>query len=317
MKIKIGTRGSQLALTQVELVSTALHQAHTDIEIEVVPLKTLGDRKQGTESAKVSDKKDWVYDLECAILDGRIDLAVHSGKDVPANIEPGTVLHPILKRATPFDAFIGKINPETAQRFKFEELAQGATVGTASLRRGAQALLARADLRIISHRGNVPTRITKLDQNPKIDGIILACAGLERLSLKGELQGVSYQQLSPDLFLPALAQGTLVAQFAQTRTDIAEILDSLTDQDTYNSWQAERTLALELEGDCKSAIGIFSTCSGDRLALRSRVMSPDGKECLELSDEGISSEAIAIGKQLGKRLLRAGARAVIERAKEF
>ena len=179
--IVIGTRGSDLALAQAKLVARHLETAHPHHSIEIKVIKTEGDRRQGTPLAAQSDKKDWIVDPERALLAGEIDMAVHSGKDVPGELEQGTVIRSILKRATPYDAFVGKIQPHGG-RLPFAELSHGAIVGTASLRRKASIRSFRGDVVLRDHRGNVPTRIKKLDDSPDLSGIIVAAAGLERLA---------------------------------------------------------------------------------------------------------------------------------------
>lgn len=313
MKIRCGTRGSQLALAQTQLVLDALHQYHPQLEIERHEVKTLGDRKQGTLHASHSDKKDWVYDLELALLNQQIDFAVHSGKDIPYLIEPGTALMPVLKRANPCDAFIGRKISSDGQRLQFADLPQGAKVGTASLRRQAFLLLLRPDLNIVEHRGNVPTRLQKMDESSDIQGIVLASAGLNRLNLNG----LNYQTFSHNEMLPALNQGTLVVQYRANDEQIKKILESLVEKQTYATWAAERTVAEILKGDCKSAIGIFAECSEDILNLSAIVMLPNGSNSVKASFQGPLEEAKRLGQDVGQQLIELGAQQIIEKSKEF
>lgn len=307
MRLRLGTRGSKLAISQTTLVANALQARNPDLDLEIVTIKTLGDRKQGTVQASHSDKKDWIYDLELAILEGRIDFAAHSGKDVPSDIEPGTVLRPVLERGNPFDAFIGRKDHELGRRIRFAEVPESGTVGTASLRRQAQLLTLRPDLSIVEHRGNVPTRLAKLDQNPDLDGIVLACAGLERLGLSD----VGLEPFAPTDLMPAMNQGTLVIQCKSGRSDLEALLDSVTDPHVLAVWRAERAVAEVLEGDCKSAISIYGEVRDQSLALSARVMMPDASEMVEDCTFGQLEVAQELGIALGKRLIERGAEKII------
>jgi porphobilinogen deaminase len=166
MKFRLGSRGSALALAQVELIQKAFHEKFPEDELELVIVKTTGDKKQGTPQASISDKREWIHELELGVVEGTIDLALHSGKDVPCEIHEATCLQPVLPRATATDLFIGK--NEKGRRIRFEELPNGARVGTASLRRTAQLLRLRPDLEVVELRGNVPTRLRKLDEGQRM-----------------------------------------------------------------------------------------------------------------------------------------------------
>ena len=311
MKIRCGTRGSQLALAQTKLVIDALEQTHKSLQVERHEVKTLGDRKQGTPQASQSDKKDWIIDLELALLNNDIDFAVHSSKDVPYELEPGTALLPILTRANPFDAFVGrKISPD-GRRLQFADLPQGAKVGTASLRRKAFLLQMRPDVLVVEHRGNVPTRVQKLDDSDDLMGIILASAGLDRL----KLADLHYETFSSQNMLPALNQGIMAVQFRADDQPMRDILQSLVDSTTYATWLAERTVAEILEGDCKSAIASFAEYSGDTLTLSATVMLPDGSESISTKESRTFAQAQALGQIVGHRLLELGAKKIIEKSR--
>lgn len=309
-KLRCGTRGSQLALAQTKLVIDALHQVHPALQIEQIEIKTLGDRKQGTPQASRSDKKDWVYELELALLNNQIDFAVHSGKDIPYAIEPGTALLPVLKRAKPFDAFVGRKMAD-GKRLRFDDVPKGGKVGTASLRRKGCLLKMRPDLNVVEHRGNVPTRLQKLDESHDLMGIVLACAGIDRLG-KNDLH---YEILDNERMLPALNQGTLVVQFRVDDRVARTLLDSLVDKETYVTWLAERTVAEILKGDCHSAIAIFGECMKERLVLTAQVMLPNGQEVVQANEQGSLEEAISIGQRVGNRLLELGADQIIKKSK--
>lgn len=312
VKIRCGTRGSLLALAQTQMVIDALQKKHPQIQVERHEVKTLGDRKQGTPLASHTDKKDWIYDLELALLDGRIDFAVHSGKDIPYQIEPGTALLPVLKRGIPFDAFVGRLISADGRRLQLADLPQGAKVGTASLRRQAFLLKKRPDLTVVEYRGNVSTRLQKMEDNDELKGIILAGAGLERL----QIAGLQYQLFSSQEMLPALNQGTLTVQFRADDQAVKEALQTLVDPRTYATWLAERTVAEILKGDCKSAIGIFAECQENTLALSACVMLPDGAEYISAADSAPLEEAQKLGQRVGHRLLELGAEKIIEKSRE-
>lgn len=314
MIIRCGTRGSLLALTQTQMVIDALQMKDREIRIERLEVKTLGDRKQETPQANQSDKKDWVYELELALLNHQIDFAVHSGKDIPYEIEPGTALMPVLTRASPFDAFVGrKLSSDSSNRLQFVDLPKGAKVGTASLRRRAFLLNLRPDLTLIEHRGNVPTRLQKMDESPDMMGIILAGAGLERL----QILGLHYEQFSSVEMLPALNQGTLVVQFREEDQAVRKALQLLVDRETYAAWLAERTVAEILQGDCKSAIGIFAECGHEFLFLSATVLLPDGSEAIKAADSALLSDARILGENVGHRLLELGAKQIIEKSRQY
>jgi len=296
-KIIIGSRGSKLALAQSELVCSRLVQSDPSLEVSIKVIQTLGDRKQGTAAAQQSDKKDWVIDLERALLNHEIDLAVHSGKDVPANIEAGTEIFPILKRANSSDVFIGKKKPD-GTRVKFAELPSGAVVGTASLRRQSALKFYRSDLKVVEHRGNVPTRIQKLEESTTLSGIVLASAGLERLGL----QEVAWEEIPKAIMLPAMNQGTLVAQTRRDDTRVAAISSALGDHETEAAYTAERACSEVLGGDCHSAISIYAACSADSLEIEARVYLNGAKDVLKDSCAGSLTQAGALGAELGRKI---------------
>ncbi|MCB0360704.1 MAG: hydroxymethylbilane synthase, partial [Bdellovibrionales bacterium] len=206
--LRIGTRESGLARAQSALVAAAIESLQPTVITKLVAMSSLGDRRRDSSNAAVRDKKEWIVDLERALLAGEIDIAIHSGKDVPSDVEPGTALVPVLSRADSRDVFVGRHVDATGGRLRFSELEPGATVGTASLRRKAQILRLRPDVHVVEWRGNVPTRIAKLDSADGVDGIVLAAAGIQRL----QLPDIDYDFFSHDLMLPAVHQGTLVAQ---------------------------------------------------------------------------------------------------------
>lgn len=304
MDYKIGTRGSGLALAQIELVKTALSKSCPEHSFEGVVIKTSGDRKQGTAQAGNGDKRDWMHDLELAVLSGEIDFTIHCGKDIPAVYSEETALATVLERPHPLDVFIGKFQ-SNGSRLRFSELPTGASVGTASLRRGAQLLRYRSDLRICEHRGNINTRLRKLDESNSLSGIILAEAGVRRLS---DFKDLEFEALPPEIVLPAVNQGTLVGQFLSDRSDIRSILSTIQVLEVEEIFQAERACVEALDGDCHSAVGIYGVLRGESdITLTGRVLSVDGTNCLEETITGTRSDARSLGIALGDSLLQGGA----------
>jgi len=304
--IRIGTRASELALVQSQLLADQLKKSHPEIVPEIIPIKTLGDRKQGTAEAGVSDKKEWVIDLELALLENKIDLAIHSGKDVPAELEPGTALFPVLKRENPFDVFIGK-KISGNQRLSLANLEQGAIVGTASLRRKSALLNLRSDIEVIDHRGNVPTRIRKLNESSTLSGIVLAAAGILRLGLSD----LEYEVLSLNQMIPGVNQGILAAQFRVEDPGTRSILEKISDSDTHAAFWAERRCVELLEGDCNSAIGIFARVDGDKIELNTIVYDQQHGKHLEKTALGSKSAPEELGAAVAKELLDMGARELL------
>lgn len=304
MKIRIGTRGSKLALIQASQVESAISQIIPTAQVEIIKIKTLGDKKQGTPNAKVADKKEWIYELEEALIAEQIDVAIHSGKDVPIDISQHTTLKPVLKREEARDAFVGALE-DNGKRLAFSDLPHDGVIGTSSLRRKAQLKLHHSGVKVIDHRGNVPTRIRKLDESGgSINGIILAGASLVRLGFNM----LDCELLDPTFMVPALNQGILVAQYRIGDRRIEDALSNLCDTDTCVVWLAERSCATTLQGDCRSAIGIFARMvSNHRIAITCRVLTPDGSECLEESIEGEKNCAKELGITVAKRLLSMGA----------
>ncbi len=305
-EIVIGTRGSELALAQTEMVRDALLQAHPALAIDVKVIKTEGDRKQETALAAQSDKKDWIIDLERALIQRQVDLAVHSGKDVPGELEPGTVVRSILARANPRDVFIGK-RTESGRRLSFAELPPGAIIGTASLRRRASLLSYRRDLELRDHRGNVPTRVAKLDRSSDLAGIVLAAAGLERLGLFG----VGWETLDDTVMLPAMNQGSLIAQLRADDARTQALVDSIVDSNTAAEFSAERAVAEVLGGDCHSAISIFAEVRQEMISVEARVYSLDGAQVIQYKTEGSVAQAVQLGSAVGQKLIEQGAATVL------
>lgn len=300
-KLRIGTRPSKLAITQTETVGRAIHSLMPEIEIETIVIRTSGDLKQGISSPISRDKRDWIEELESAILEDKIDLAIHSGKDVPYDISPGTRINSVLVRADPRDIFIGKQFEK--KRLRFCDLPRGATIGTASLRRRAQLLLLRPDLNIVELRGNVTTRVARLDNESEFSGIVLAAAGLERLGIPLD----SMEILTTDRMLPASAQGILTAQYKAGQTEISELLEKLCSGDTEAALFAERAVIRCLGANCSSAVAAYSYINGENIELCGRVFSKNGSEFIEAKATNLKINSELVGLEVGNSLIQLGA----------
>jgi hydroxymethylbilane synthase len=294
--LRIATRKSALALWQAEYVKAKLETFHPELTVELVPMSTQGDKILDTPLAKIGGKGLFVKELEQAMMDGRADIAVHSMKDVPVEFPEGLHLNTICEREDPRDAFVSN------QYKNLAELPQGAVVGTSSLRRQCQIKALRPDLKIIDLRGNVNTRLAKLDAG-EYDAIILAAAGLIRLEMPQRIASF----IEPEVSLPANGQG---AVGIECRTDDAEtqaLLAPLEHAQTRVRVLAERAMNRKLQGGCQVPIGAFAEVSGDTLSLRGLVGSLDGTEILRAHIEGEISAAEVLGEQLAERLLAQGA----------
>lgn len=310
MRVTCGTRGSTLAVMQTQLVVDALKGKHPGLEVDIQQMTTRGDHIQDDPQGGITNKKDWIYELEIAILRSAIDFAVHSSKDIPRLIEAGTALLPVLARGNSGDAFIGRLISETGERIEFSDLPKGAKVGTSSLRRRAYLLKLRPDLNVVESRGNVPERLQYMDDNQENDlmGILLAAAGLERL----QLNNLQYQIISKDLMLPGLSQGTLAVQFRENDEQIKTLLNSLVDESTLRCWQAERSVIKILQPHCRSVIAAYAECAGDELILKADVMLADGSKSISAEGRSNKNQAINLGEMVAQQLLEKGAQQLID-----
>lgn len=294
--IRIATRKSALALWQAEYVKAKLLHFHPDIHVELVPMSTQGDRILDTPLAKIGGKGLFIKELEVAMLNDEADIAVHSMKDVPVAFPEEFVLSTICERENPFDAFV-------SNKFKtLSELPIGAIVGTSSLRRQCQLRALRPDLNITDLRGNVNTRLAKLD-NGDYDGIILASAGLIRLDMAQRIA----QQIPPEMSLPAVGQGAVGIECRADDTQLHELLAPLNHEQTAFRVRAERAMNTRLEGGCQVPIGGFAQIEGDKLTLKGLVGKADGSEMLTASATGHATDCEAIGAQVAESLLAKGA----------
>jgi hydroxymethylbilane synthase len=293
MRLRLGTRGSKLALRQTELVGSYFKSE--GYEVEIVPLVSRGDRKQGTPEAACGDKRDWIAGLEEAVLEGQVDLTVNSSKDIPLDILEGTRVLPVLPRASSRDLLVVR---EDGAR-SFDELTAGAVIGTASLRRKAFILSKRPELNFQPVRGNITTRLETLSSDSSLSGIVLAEAGLNRL----DISGFRFLDIPGEILIPAVNQGTLAVQFDKRREDLAALVLKSVSRAELLIWEAEREVIRVLGADCRSAVGVLGKETGGRIRLTAAVCSLDGKRRIE---EELFGEAPS-GTELGNRLLSLGA----------
>lgn len=303
--IRIATRESRLALWQAEHVQACLQDAHPGLDVSLVPMTTKGDQMLDSPLARIGGKGLFVKELELALLEGRADIAVHSMKDVPAQFPEGLQLPIIMQRADPLDAFVSN------QYAKFRELPQGAKVGTASLRRQTQLLHLRPDLQIETLRGNVQTRLQKLDDG-QYDAIILACAGLRRLGLEERIA----QSLAVEDSLPAIGQGAIGIECREGDAQTLALLAVLHDADTATCLIAERAINARMGGNCTLPLAGYATLSdsqeGQQMRLAARMGSPDGKTLLATDITGPANTALAMGQQAANELLAMGADKILQ-----
>lgn len=306
--VRIATRKSPLALWQAEFVKAELEKFHPEIAVELVPMSTRGDKILDTPLAKIGGKGLFVKELEMAMLDGRADIAVHSMKDVPMAFPQGLGLSVICEREDPRDAFVSN----TYQ--SIDELPQGARVGTCSLRRQCQLQEKRPDLKILELRGNVQTRLSKLDAG-NYDGIILATAGLERLKMNQRIS----QKISADWMLPAGGQGAVGIEARSDDDVIKKLLAPLNHKETSLRVLAERAVNNHLQGGCQVPIGVYATLYNDendvqkqqQIKIEALVGRVDGSLILRDSISGKAENGEELGIQLASQLLDAGAREIL------
>jgi hydroxymethylbilane synthase len=298
--LRIATRKSALALWQAEHVAALLRAAHPGLTVELVPMSTRGDEVLDRPLAAIGGKGLFLKELEVAMLEGRADLAVHSLKDVPAELEPGFTLPAILPRADSADAFVSNHYPDLAA------LPAGARVGTSSLRRQAQLRAARPDLQLLDLRGNVGTRLAKLDAGD-YDAILLACAGLERLGLAARIRSLL---VAPD-WLPAPGQAAIAIEARDDQPAVLELLSALDDPDTRLTVGAERAMNQALGGSCSVPVGAWCVRTERGLHLRGMVGDARGGRLLHAQAEGPDQAPEALGRTVAEALFAQGAAAFL------
>jgi hydroxymethylbilane synthase len=295
-RIRIATRESRLALWQAHHVADRLRERYPGLKTELVPMTTRGDQILHTTLAKIGGKGLFIKELEAALLEDRADIAVHSMKDVPAEMPEGLGIVSVLERADPRDAFV------SSRYGTLAELPPGAVVGTSSLRRQAQIRHARPDLEIRPVRGNVETRLRKLDEGD-YDAILLACAGLERLGLGDRIT----DRIDLETSLPAVGQAIVGIECGTGAADLVALLLGIQDTVSRQAVDAERAFAARLEGSCESPIAGHAVVAGDTLRLRGLVAAADGSEVLADEISGSAGDGQALGRTLADRLLARGA----------
>ncbi|MEX2130280.1 MAG: hydroxymethylbilane synthase [Pseudohongiellaceae bacterium] len=295
-RLRIATRQSPLAMWQANFVKQSLEQAHPDLIVELLAMTTKGDRILDAPLARVGGKGLFVKELEQAMLAGEADIAVHSMKDVPSDFPPGLELGVICHREDPSDAFVSN------HYNSFAELPTGARLGTSSFRRQCQLRHLRPDLKIVDLRGNVGTRLGKLDHG-EFDAIILASAGLIRLQASSRIT----QRLSFSDCLPAVGQGAVGIEYRSSDQQVQGLIACMHHVDTADRVRAERALNARLAGGCQVPVAAFAELTNDRLLLRGRVGEIDGSVLLHAEQQGPRSEPEELGRRVAEQLLDQGA----------
>lgn len=304
----IGTRGSALALQQAQWTQTQLQALYPDLTVELSIIKTKGDKILDAPLAKIGDKGLFTKEIEQQLLDEAVDLAVHSHKDLPTESPDGLIISAIPPREDPADAIIFKNTPTgSAGDNPLDLLAPNARILTGSLRRSAQILNQRPDLETIDVRGNIQTRLKKLDESDA-DGLIVAHAAIHRLDITDRRAF----RFDPQSFIPACAQGALAIQTRQDDSDTIQIVKVLDDAPTRTTVTAERTLLAVLEGGCQIPIGAFARIENNQLHLKAMIAALDGKEIIIRNATGDPGQPEVLGRQLAQQLLDAGAAKILK-----
>jgi len=301
-KLVIATRASRLALWQAEHVRDRLQKLYPDCEVSLLSMTTRGDQILDRTLSKVGGKGLFVKELETALLDGRADLAVHSLKDVPVDLNDPFSLAAVLEREDPRDAFVSN------DHASLDDLPEGAVVGTSSLRREAQVRARYPHLQVQPLRGNLDTRLAKLDRGDYA-AIILAAAGLRRLGLADRIRGL----LDPSVSLPAAGQGALGIEVLLARRDMHEWLAPLADPDTTACVLAERSVSRILGGSCQVPLAAYARIDGAALHVEALVAEPDGTRIVRAVADGAPQAALQLGEAVGRDLLDKGAKAILAR----
>ncbi|RIL52731.1 hydroxymethylbilane synthase [Mammaliicoccus fleurettii] len=303
-KIIVGSRKSKLAMTQSQQFIDKLKEKHPDLDIEIKEIVTKGDRIVDVQLSKVGGKGLFVKEIQQALFDHEIDFAIHSLKDVPSELPEALTLGCIPEREIPFDAYIAN------NHVKLAELKPGSIVGTSSLRRGAQILAKYPHLEIKWIRGNIDTRLKKLDTED-FDAIILAAAGLKRM---GWSEDIVTEYLQEDTMVPAIGQGALGIECRSDDKELLDILKSVHDEKVETCVTCERTFLNEMDGSCKVPIAGYATKDGNEISFTGLIMSPDGKERYESTKVG--TDPVEIGKQVSEELKSQGAYEIIKKLNE-
>ena len=299
-KLVVGSRRSKLALLQTESIVARIKEVNPDIEVNIIKIVTTGDRSRRRLDSTAT--AIFVKELEQALLEGRIDLAVHSLKDMPTELPPRLCLRAVTERLDPRDALVAKS--------KLSELAAGATIGTSSLRRTVQLMGCRPDLRARPIRGNIDTRLGKVTSG-EFDGVIVAAAAMLRLGWEGKIT----EYLSLEHFLPAVGQGALVVEARVNDEDIATLVSPLNNLTSWQGITAERAFLHALGGGCRAPVAALGVVSGNKLRLEGMVASISGQKMLRALEEGSAVSAEEIGAKLAEKMMGMGAVEIIAEAR--
>ena len=295
-RIKIGTRGSPLALWQANWVKSQLKDLHEGLEVELVTIQTSGDKIQDVPLAKIGGKGLFLKEIEDALLRRDIDIAVHSMKDVPVMLPNRLCIAAVTKRENPCDAFISKDGAQLV------DLPENARIGTSSLRRQTQLLNFRPDFQIVPLRGNVGTRLRKLESE-ELDGIVLAAAGLKRLGWEDRIT----EYVNTEILLPAIGQGAVGIEARYIDVDILSLLVDLDHEETHRALEAERSFLKALEGGCQVPIGAYAKLESEELTIQGLVGSLDGRQIFKGQKRGSIKDAVRLGASLANDILAMGA----------
>ncbi|MDD3654602.1 MAG: hydroxymethylbilane synthase [Desulfotomaculaceae bacterium] len=303
-EIVVGARESNLALRQAEWVTERLREINPKYRYSTKGIRTLGDRYLDVALSKIGDKGLFTKELELALQHGEIDLAVHSMKDLPVVLPEGLLIGAVCRRENPSDALVAR------HGLKLADLPAGAIVGTSSLRRCAQLLYYRSDLKIVNLRGNINTRLRKLAEEG-LDAAVLAYAGLHRLGLEKHIT----QLLPFELCLPAVGQGALGVEIRGKDEEVRELISGINDDQTRAAITAERALLERLEGGCQAPVGALGVAEGDHLSLEGVVAALDGSQLIRASLTGSTKEPTTLGVRLAEKLIKMGAGKLLEKVR--
>lgn len=300
-RLLIGTRGSKLALVQTEQVLELMRKLEPDMKYEIVPIRTKGDKLHDLGNTAVEGKSMFTKEIMEALLSAEVDVAIHSMKDLTADLPEGLAIAAVPKRVDARDVLVARNGT------LFKELQRGARIGTSSSRRRAQLLAVRKDLEMVEMRGNVDTRLRKLEQG-EYDGIILAAAGLLRLGLDGKVT----EYLSMDLMLPAVGQGAIAIQVRENDQETKNLVSRLDHEQTRRAIQAERAFARKLGADCHNPIAAHAEVESGRLTMDGLVATPDGQQIVRSQITSESPNPEKVGEELAELLLSEGAATILE-----
>lgn len=295
-RVTIGSRGSPLALWQANWIRDLLNSHHSDLEVGIKIIKTSGDKIQNIPLAKIGGKGLFVKEIEEGLLKREVDFAVHSMKDMPIAFPMNLCIACVTKRENPFDTLISRNN------LKLKDLPKGAKIGTGSLRRMSQLKHYRPDLILVPLRGNLETRLKKLDSEG-LDAVILAAAGLIRMGWEDRISEI----IPPEILLPAMGQGAVGIETRKNDVDNQILLADMDDEETHYALDAERALVSQLEGGCNVPIGSFAVLKEDQITLTGVVASLDGKTICRKEMTDLKTNAIALGRRMGDELIAMGA----------